>query len=626
MRVSPRPPPWRSGATTRLCLGALLVASLSVLPIARSRGADPQPYTVDIAKSGHETVDSALQASSNLISLRTVAPVGPFALIGRALTDRDRFLAALHGLGYYKGTVRIRIDGHPLDEAGLADLLQRRAADPPAKVTVAVTTGPLFHLGKVKIDGTVPAAAAAKLALKPGAPAVASDVLAAQGRLREALREEGYAFAKVAEPIAILHDETDTLDVAFPTTTGRRVDLGPITLTGLQETNPAYIRRRLLVHQGEQYSPTTIESARADLVNTGIFSTVRAEPADTTDADGQLPLDFTFKERPRHAVSFGAAYSTDLGIMTNASWIYRNVFGNGESLNFTAGLTGGGTAQIAPGYSVNLQFLKPDFLERDLTLQADVGAVKEDLISYNRTALVADALLLKKFSAHWTGSVGVSGETEQITQEYTNRDYTLVGLPVSARFDNTDNLLEPTDGVRINANVTPTESVGGANATFVLMQGSVSTYLDVSSLWGDKGKSIIALRALAGDAEGASQFQLPPDKRFYAGGSDTVRGYRYQSVGPRFPDNYPQGGTAVSAATIELRQHVYGNFGAAAFLDVGEVTANGPPLAGTYYMGAGVGARYYTSIGPLRVDVAVPLDRRPGDDPLEVYIGIGEAF
>ena len=626
MRVPPRPPPRRSGAPTRLCFGALLVAFLSVLPIARSRGADPQPYTVDIAKSGHDGVDTALQASSNLISLRSLAPVGPFALIGRALTDRDRFIAALHGLGYYKGTVQIRINGHALNETGLADLLERLPANPPAKVMVTVTTGPLFHLGQVKIDGNVPAAAAAKLALKSGAPAVASDVLAAQGRLREALREEGYAFAKVAEPIAILHNGTDTLDVAFPATPGQRVDLGPIALTGLQDTNPAYIRRRLLVHQGEQYSPTTIEAARADLANTGIFSSVRAVPADATDANGQLPLDFTFKERERHSVTFGAAYSTDLGIMTNASWLYRNVFGNGESLNFTAGLTGGGTAQIAPGYNVNLQFLKPDFLERNLTLQADLGAVKEDLISYNRTALVGDALLLKKFSSHWTGSVGVSAETEQVTQEYTTRDYALVGLPVNAHFDNTDNLFEPTEGFRINANVTPTESVGNGYATFVLMQGSVSTYLDVSSLWGEKGKSIIALRALAGDAEGASQFQLPPDKRFYAGGSDTVRGYRYQSVGPRFADNFPQGGTGVSAGTIELRQHVYGNFGAAAFLDAGEVTANGPPFGGTYYLGAGVGARYYTSFGPLRVDVAVPLDRRPGDDPLEVYIGIGEAF
>ncbi len=625
---TPRTPGWRPGRFPTGAIWAIpLVLAAVILPSAQTHGADPQPYAVDIGQTGNATIDGALHDSATLISLNKVAPVGPFALIGRAMTDRDRFLAALHGLGYYDGTVAIRIDGHGLDETGLPALLERAPGDPPAQVTVKVTPGPLYRLGRVTIEGTLPDDARAKLGLVSGAPAVAASVIAARQRLLAALEEDGYALARVDEPVALLQSATKTLDVSFIVTTGPPVALGPVAINGLKDTNESYVRQRLLVHQGEPYAPSKIEAARVDLSSTGIFSAVRVVPADGLDHDGQLPIAYDVTERPRHSVSFTAAYSTDLGAIVGSTWTYRNVFGNAETLSLSASANAGGTAEVAPGYNVNLQFRKPDFLRRDLTLQADIGAVKEDLISYNRTAVVGDLLLVQKFSPHWTGSIGLAAETEQIIQEGITRDYTLVGVPIAGKYDDTDNLFEPTRGWRLNASVTPTESLGGANATFVLLQASASTYLDVSSLWGQNGRTIIALRALAGDAEGATQLALPPDKRFYAGGSATVRGYKYQSVGPRFAsDNNPQGGTAVSAGTVELRQRVYGSFGAAAFLDVGQVTANGAPFAGNYQAGAGIGARYYTSFGPLRVDFAVPLDKRSGDDSFEVYIGIGEAF
>ena len=136
----------------------------------------------------------------------------------------------------------------------------------------------------------------------------------------------------------------------------------------------------------------------------------------------------------------------------------------------------------------------------------------------------------------------------------------------------------------------------------------------------------MALRGLLGQITGAQQFSLPPDQRFYAGGSATVRGFRYQSVGPQFADGKPTGGTAIGAGSVELRQHLFGNWGAAAFIDAGQVTADGAPLTGTWRIGAGAGVRYYTSIGPIRVDIAVPVNRAPGGDSLEFYIGLGEAF
>jgi translocation and assembly module TamA len=191
-----------------------------------------------------------------------------------------------------------------------------------------------------------------------------------------------------------------------------------------------------------------------------------------------------------------------------------------------------------------------------------------------------------------------------------------------ARYDSTNSQFDPTEGIRASAGVTPTESFGGRSATFFVMQASGSTYVDVSG----GGRSVLALRGLVGKIAGAGVFNLPPDQRFYAGGSATVRGYRYQSVGPQFPDGNPTGGTAISAGTIEFRQRIFDSYGVVGFIDAGQVTDNGAPFTGTWRVGAGVGFRYYTSIGPIRADFAVPLNKQPGGDRFELYLGLGQAF
>ncbi len=620
----PQAPPFRRRARMAgFLFGAALLSSSSA-----SHAADPQPYQVTIKPTGNAPLDQAITGSSVLISLRETAPVGPFALIARAQQDAGRFQTALQSFGFYKGAVKMTIAGRPLDDPGLADALDAAAAKPPVPVAVAVDPGVQFHLGSVGVDGTLPAATREALNLKSGQPAVASDVLAARTRLLDSLRSQGYALATVSEPIATLQEAADALDVRYTVATGPRVDLGPIAVTGLDRVNGSFVRRRLLVHQGEQFSPEATEKARQDLAAQGVFASVRAEPATALDPEGELPLTFAVTERKRHVVSFGAAYSTDLGAGVTAAWSDRNLFGNAEQLNLTAGLQGGGSAQKRPGYNANLQFLKPDFLQRDQQLQADLGAIKQTLQAYDQKAITADVLLNRKFSEHWSGSAGIAAEQERITQEGVGRDYTLIGIPITARYDSTDNLFLPTRGIRGAASVTPTESLGKQDATFVLLQVSGSTYVDLAGFGlTNPGRSIVALRGLIGDAEGASQFQLPPDKRFYAGGSATVRGYRYQSVGPHFPiSNNPEGGTSVVAGTVEFRQRILQSFGAAAFLDAGQVAASSGPGTGTWRVGAGVGARYYTPIGPIRADIAIPLSKQTGSDTLEFYIGIGEAF
>jgi translocation and assembly module TamA len=606
---------------------ALFAAAFLVLAGTHAHAADPQPYEVAIVKTGDAELDEAIHDASLLVSLREKAPVGPFALVGRARDDRDRFLTVLQGLGFYNGQTSVVIAGRPLDDPGLPDFLGALPAEPPVPVTATIQPGPLFHLGAVAIEGSVPPEVRARLQLASGAPAVAAHVLAARDRLLIALHDQGYALAAVSEPVAILNEGAQTLDVTFQVETGPRVDIGPITFKGLQRVNESYLRRRLLIQPGERYDPRSIEKARRDLSSLGVFSSVVPVVGNEVDAQGRLPVDFVVAERKRHTVRFNAAYATDVGASFSTSWQNRNLLGNAEQLRLSLGFSAGGTAQTAPGYWGSARFIKPDFLRRDQTLQIDVSPLKESLDAYDRTALTSSVSISRKLSDRWTASIAVAGERERVSQQGSTQRYTLVGFPISARYDSTNDLLNPTRGSRATLSATPMQSVGSGGLNFVTLQAGASTYLDVGALFGaSTGRSLLALRGLVGDVEGASQLELPADKRFYAGGSATVRGYKFQSVGPSFPDGTPQGGTAVVAGTIELRQRILADYGAVAFVDAGQVAAEGWSFSSPWGIGVGVGARYYTSIGPIRLDVAFPVNKMPNSGSFALYIGIGQAF
>jgi translocation and assembly module TamA len=617
---------------------------------ASAQAADPQPYTVNIPGTGVGALDAALHASSQLETLRKSSSVGPFALIGRAQQDIERLQTVLESFGYYRRTLKITINGQVLDDPGLPDLIAALTKDHPAKVDIAIELGPLYHLRQITIDGDISAAARTAMKLQSGDPAVAAQVLAARDRLLSSLQEEGHALAKVDDPIAYEDVSEPVLDVTFKSTAGPQVNIGEIQFTGLKRMHAAFVRKRLLLHTGEQYRPSRIERARTDLLALGVFSGVTVHLATEVDAQGRLPLTFEVQERPRHAVTLTAAYSSDLGGSFGTTWSDRNVFGNAEQLNLTASAINlGGNATTGLGYDLSAQLIKPDFLQRDQSLQYSLAALKEDLIAYQQTAATAGVSLNRKFSPLWTGSFGLNLEQEHIVQEGAAclppvpsadiavdcvpvpRDYTLIALPITLKFDNTkltNPLDDPLHGLRAALTVTPTESLGNGHATFVVIQATASTYFDLEQLgWTQHGRSVIALRALGGLATGAQEFSLPPDQRFYGGGSLTIRGYPYQSVGPQFADSNPIGGTAIEAAGAEFRQRFGEHWGTVLFLDAGEVTATTRPFQGTLSVGYGTGLRYYTPIGPIRLDVGFPTSRPPGGIPfVEVYVGLGQVF
>jgi len=610
----------------RAC-AVILVGTALAFSVGLVCAADPQPYEVEIAKTGDAELDQAIADSSLLVSLQAKAPVGPFALVGRARDDEDRFLTVLYGLGFYKGQVEIRVDRRPLDAPDLSDYLDGLPAEPPTAITVSIQPGPLFHLGTVTIEGSLSEPAKERLDLPPGAPAVAANVLAARERLLNALRDQGYALATVSEPIAILDLSADALEIVFTVDTGPLVEIGQISFQGLQRVNESFLRKRVLIHPGDRYDPRAIEDARQNLASLGVFSSVVVANGKEPDAPGRLPVEFVVTERKRHAVRLNAAFATDLGASVSAQWQDRNLLGNAEQLKLSMGFSAGGTAQTDPGYWGSARFVKPDFLQPEQTLQIDMSPLKESLEAYDRTALTGSVSISRKLSERWTGSIGIGAERERVTQQDVTESYTLSSFPLFAKYDSTTDLFNPTGGVRATLSATPTRFLENQGVSFVSLQTSASTYLDAGAWFGAQaGRTVLALRGLVGDVEGASQFELPADKRFYAGGSATVRGYKYQSVGPTFSDGKPQGGTAVVAGTIELRKRILADYGAVAFVDAGQVAADGWSFSSPWSVGAGVGGRYYTAIGPIRFDVAVPVNKLPNSGSFQIYIGIGQAF
>jgi translocation and assembly module TamA len=618
--------------------------------------ADPQGYEVELAGTGNGGLDSDLRATSDLVSLRKSAPVGPFGLIARARGEVDRLKTVLESFGYYQASVNISIDGLGLNNPGLGDAVNSLPKAKDAHVAVSFTLGPLYHLGKVSIEGAVPPSAASAFTLKSGAPAVASDVLAAGAHLQSVLQAEGYAFASVDTPVAYEDAKQPLLDVTFKVSAGAKVNIGHILLEGLGRVHETVARRRLTVHSGEVYNPAKIEAARRDLLTLGPFAAVSVEVGKAVDDTGGVPLTFVMHEKKRHQISLNAAYSSDLGGSGGATWTDRNVFGNAEQLSVTAtAINFGGSDTTGVGYDLNAKLTLPDFGHRDQTLQFAVGALKENLPAYDQKAVNEGVTLNRKLSSIWSVSAGVTAEREQINQDATLRNYTLVALPLTATYDSTDlstPLDDPTHGMRDSLSVAPTQSLGSTNATFIITKAQLASYFDLSSFGiGESGRNVFAVRAVAGRAVGVGNiFSLPPDQRLYAGGSGTVRGYAYQDVGPQFttaelnagrpvidpktgqpyevPTGIPIGGTSLIAGSLEFRKRFGLSWGGVIFADAGQVTntASLRVAPGDLRIGVGIGARYYSSIGPIRVDFGVPMQSNYGNGAFQVYVGLGQAF
>jgi translocation and assembly module TamA len=418
------------------------------------------------------------------------------------------------------------------------------------------------------------------------------------------------------------------MDVTYTVDPGPKVLLGHVTFRGLDQVRTAPALRRVPWDPGRTvYSPARLDDLREDLAKLDVFSSIRVRLADEPGPGGVTPVLVDVREQDRHFIAIELNYETSQGFGSKASWGDRNLLGGAERLELTASVGGIGrrtTAIHRIDYSVGARYFEPDFLARNLNLVVTATLLNEQPDPYARKAALASAALEYHPSKRLTFGAGAAFEQSHVRERSGRvRDTTLFGLPLSITWDGSNSLLNPTRGVRVSATATPYLAAFGAAEHFTILRGTASGYLP---LMGDD-RLVWAGRGSIGSILGDSTFEIPADKRFYAGGGGSVRGYGYQTIGPRDATGQPRGGRSLVEFSTELRVRVTDAIGIVPFVDGGNVwNAAYPKLGSGLKWGAGLGARYHTPIGPLRFDVAVPLNRHPGSSTVQFYISLGQAY
>jgi len=569
-------------------------------------------YEVHLEGVGDPELLELLRASSQLVALADKPPATAVGLRRRAEDDIGRLQTALRSEGYYDAEIGLDIDS----EAS------------PVRVRLAIDHGPRYTLAAYEIaytGETAPAAdqrpALAEIGISLGMPARAPAVVAAEQALAELLQERGYPFARVAERKTFINRESSEMTVRVAIDAGRPATFGPLAFRGREAVEEGYLRRIADWPEGAVYDRRVLRDLQRRLAGTGLFATVDAETAPATADDGSLPVTVTLLEREHRSIGAAAAYSTDIGPSLELFWEHRNLMGENERLRASA--TGSLIEQ-----SGELDFRKPAFLRHDQDLLANLNGGQEDSDAYERQFVDSLLALERPVLDNWRVSGGVSFGYEILDEHADSgegeRSFQLFGLPLTASRDTTDDPLDPHSGTRLQLSLTPTTGVGSDNLLFLTSVAGGSAYYAID----EAERFVLAGRARVGSIVGEDTEALPASRRFYAGGGGSIRGYEYQLVGPLDDDEDPFGGTSLVELGGELRIRATEEIGVVPFIDGGTVYDDPIPTGDeTLRWAAGLGLRYFTGFGPLRLDVAFPLNPRDGvDEVFQFYISFGQAF
>ena len=594
-------PPKTYYTVPRLIFGLLLAAAVCGHARADS------PYEVTFNPTGDDKLDSALEDASQLEALSDKPPDSDAALRSRAAEDRDRFNAVARAYGYYDSTIDVAIDS--------------KAS--PAKIAVTVTPGPQYLLGSVQVlavDGkplpaSVPSITAESLGLTPGNAAYSAPVAAANAKIERVFRAKAYPFASVKTRKVTIDHGTHVMAVVYYLDPGPTAAFGATGIKGLEDVNEDYVRRHLGWQEGQAYDVDKVEKTRDQLIASNLFSTV-AITTEKGPVPDITPMQVDVTERLPHSIAAGASYASTEGVAFNASWEHRNLFGEAEDLKFS--IVAGQEDKALTG-----EFRKPDIfgVGWDFLSTATVG--KEDANAYTSEGYKWFNGFEYKIIQNVVIGAGLSIEHATISDFELRQHYTLIGIPVYLKHDGSDDLLNPTTGDREAITITPYTDPGNTNLSFVTGRVSASYYQRL----GKSDRYVIAILGALGATAGVSLADMPKDKRYYVGGGGSVRGYGFQRAGPIDANDTPIGGLSSAEASLEFRYKLTETIGIVPFLDAGNVyDTSFPDLGKRLFLGAGIGARYYTGLGPLRFDIAAPLHRRSGDRPFQIYVSLGQAF
>jgi len=539
------------------------------------------------------------------LSDRPLAGVG--ALRMRLESDLDLAESLMRSEGYYG----YRID-HRLD-----------AEARPAVVEIEIALGPAYRLSVYDIaylDGPPeggPPPSPSEIGILLKAPARASDIVEAQGALLRALGERGYPYAEAADRRVVVDHDAQEVRVSLEVGKGPIVTIGAVTVSGQERVDDDYIRRLTSLREGDLFSYSAIDRARRRLFSSGLFDSISIDWPQNYEGQDHVPVAISVRERDRRSIGGGLSYSTTDGAGIEAGWTHRNLFRRGERLEL-------GARVAEREQSLFADLLNPNVGRLDQNLTARAEYKQAELEAFDQTSVTGTLGLQRRLSDRWRGALSVSAEATEI--EETNvpaRQYLILSLPGQLSYDNSDNYFDPSRGYRLTFDAVPSQTLGDSQAQFALASVGGSVYRQLLP----EKQLVLAGRARVASLAGASLEDIPASRRLYAGGGGSVRGYEHQKIGPFDAVGDPTGGRSLFEVGLEARIRLFDDYGIVPFIDGGSVSGTAVPTGGDMQWAAGLGFRYYTSVGPLRIDVAIPLNRRQGiDDAYAFYISLGQSF
>jgi translocation and assembly module TamA len=263
------------------------------------------------------------------------------------------------------------------------------------------------------------------------------------------------------------------------------------------------------------------------------------------------------------------------------------------------------------------------FHRDDQTLNYALRLAHEDLEAYRSDEINTNVMVEREMSDDLTLSAGLGLRVSRAEQLDETDEYTLMYVPFRAELDKSNDKLNPTHGYRLTFEFQPYFDFVNLDSAFVQADAEFRHYLSLDK----QSKWVLATRTHVGTLAGESLNGIPPSLRYYAGGGGSIRGFEYKTVGP-LVGNDPVGGRSLFEASVEIRRRLSETLGVVAFVDAGTAFEESWPSFGEQMRYAvGVGARYFTSVGPLRFDIAVPVNKREDiDDLFEFYLSIGQSF
>lgn len=531
----------------------------------------------------------------------------------RAREDSDLLAELLRARGYYDASVETRIEA-PQQSGNV-------------EVTLIAEPGPLYRFAEVRLPG-LEAAGEDALALRQSFgieendPVDAAAVSAGTAALTLELGERGYAFADIGALDIIVDHESRTATLVLPVEPEGVRRFGEIRVEGERLFSARHIQDIARFSPGERYRSPLVDDLRRALIATGLVSVAEVRPVERPGSD-TVDIAVSLQPAPMRTIAGEAGYGTGEGIRIEGSWQHRNLI-RPEGAVTIRGVAG--TREQLVGVSLR----QNNFRKRDQVLTAQIVGSHLDQKAFEAHTFQIGAGLERQtniiWQKKWIWSVGgelIASDERDVdieTGTTRRRTFLIAAAPATLQYDGSNDLLDPSEGFRLAGRLSPELSLQKGAFGYTRAQIDASVYQPVSD------RLVLAGRLRLGTIFGASRDRIAPSRRFYAGGGGSVRGFGYQDLGPRDPVfRDPIGGRSLAEFAIEARVRI-GDFGIVPFLDAGNIYTSPLPELDDLRFGAGIGVRYYTNFGPIRLDVGTPLGRRPGEPRIAVYVSLGQAF